>query len=154
MSHGFDKIDPRYVDGSKGRNSQVLRLDSGLDSDFGDLLRVANPSGTTGNSGIYYFDHGSEFHTFILNHNNSNIYFSGTPDVKGSYQVRIYNNSGNGNITVNEFEKFAWHGQKPLSQVIVPSGQHYIYALTYHGDFTSSYPDLKDWSAIFVSESP
>ena len=147
MSHGLDKIDPRYVDGSKGRNSQVLRLDSGLDSDFGDLLRVANPSGTTGNSGIYYFDHGSEFHTFILNHNNSNIYFSGTPDVKGSYQVRIYNNSGNGNITVNEFEK-------PPSQVIVPSGQHYIYALTYHGDFTSSYPDLKDWSAIFVSESP
>jgi hypothetical protein len=154
MSHGFDKIDPRYVDGSRGRNSQVLRLDSGLDSDFGDLLRVANPSGTTGSNGTYYFDHDAEFHTFVLNHDNSKIYFSGTSDVKGSYQVRIYNNSGNGDILVNEFEKFAWHGQKPPSQVIVPSGQHYIYALTYHGDFTSSYPDLKDWSAIFVSESP
>ena len=51
MSHGLDKIDPRYVDGSKGRNSQILRLNSDLDSDFGDLLRVANPSGTTGNNG-------------------------------------------------------------------------------------------------------
>ena len=68
--------------------------------------------------------------------------------------IRVYNNSGNGDITVQEYNKFAWHGQKPPATATVPSGEHYVYALTYHGDYTSSYPNLKDWSAIFVSESP
>ena len=68
MSHGLNKIDPRYVDGSRGRNSQVLRITGdNLDTDFGDLLRVGAPTGTTGNNGTYYFDHSQEFHTFILN---------------------------------------------------------------------------------------
>ena len=72
MSHGLNKIDPRYVDGSRGRNSQVLRITGdNLDTDFGDLLRVGAPTGTTGNNGTYYFDHSQEFHTFILNHNDS-----------------------------------------------------------------------------------
>ena len=155
MSHGLNKIDPRYVDGSRGRNSQVLRITGdNLDTDFVDLLRVGAPTGTTGNNGTYYFNNSQEFHTFILNHNNSNIYLSGDPDVKTSYQVRVYNHSGNGNLTVQEFEKFAWQGQKPPATVIVPSGNHYLYAVTYHGNYASSYPSLKDWSAIFVSESP
>jgi|TARA_B100000085_G_scaffold186557_1_gene170548 hypothetical protein len=155
MSHGLNKIDPRYVDGSRGRNSQVLRITGdNLDTDFGDLLRVGAPTGTTGNNGTYYFNNSQEFHTFILNHNNSNIYLSGDPDVKTSYQVRVYNHSGNGNLTVQEFEKFAWQGQKPPATVTVPSGNHYVYGVTYHGNYASSYPNLKDWSAIFVSESP
>ena len=45
MSHGLNKIDHRYVDGSRGRNSQVLRItEDNLDTDFGDLLRVGAPT--------------------------------------------------------------------------------------------------------------
>ena len=118
MSNGLNKIDPRYVDGSRGKSSQVLRIaGDNLDTDFTDILRVGAPTGTTVDSGTYFFDHSQEFHTFILNHNYSKIYFSGIPDVKGSYQVRVYNNSGNGNIEVQEYEKFAWHGQKPPATV-------------------------------------
>tara|TARA_B100001939_G_scaffold299655_1_gene275177 strand:+ start:1919 stop:2401 length:483 start_codon:yes stop_codon:yes gene_type:complete len=156
--NNLDKIDARYIDGTRASHTQVLRVDSNLDVDFEDSIRITNPSGTTGDNGTYYFTPSGEFQTFILNHNNSNIYFSGISSdslamERGAYQVRVYNNQGNGSITVEEFEKFAWHGQKPPSTVTIPSGQHYVYAVTYHGDYSSSYPDLKDWSAVFVSES-
>ena len=56
MSHGLNKIDPRYVDGSRGKSSQVLRITGdNLDTDFTDILRVGAPTGTTGNNGTYYF---------------------------------------------------------------------------------------------------
>ena len=67
MSHGLDKIDPRYVDGTRGRENQVLKLDGDRDPDFRDLVEVANPTGTTGHNGQYLFDNSAEFHTFILN---------------------------------------------------------------------------------------
>ena len=152
--HGLDNIDPRYVDATRASYTQVLRVGTGLVADFEDLITVVNPSGTTGDNGDYYFNNSGEFQTFVLNHDNSNINFDITSGTRGSYQVRIYNNSGNGSITLQEFQKFAWQGQKPPSTVIVPSGNHYIYALTYHGDYSSQYYDLKDWSAVFVSESP
>ena len=138
--HGLDNIDPRYIDATRASYTQVLRVGTGLVADFEDLITIVNPSGTTGDNGDY--------------HDNSNINFDITSGTRGSYQVRIYNNSGNGSITLQEFQKFAWQGQKPPSTVIVPSGNHYIYALTYHGDYSSQYYDLKDWSAVFVSESP
>ena len=152
--HGLDNIDPRYVDATRASYTQVLRVGTGLVADFEDLITVVNPSGTTGDNGDYYFNNSGEFQTFVLNHDNSNINFDITSGTRGSYQVRIYNNSGNGSITLQEFQKFTWQGQKPPSTVIVPSGNHYIYALTYHGDYSSQYYDLKDWSAVFVSESP
>ena len=111
--HGLDNIDPRYVDATRASYTQVLKVGAGLVADFEDLVTVVNPSGTTGNNGNYYFNNSGEFQTFVLNHDNSNINFDITSGTRGSYQVRIYNNSGNGSITLQEFQKFAWQGQKP-----------------------------------------
>ena len=71
MSHGLNKIDPRYVDGSRGRNSQVLRITGdNLDTEFTDILRVGAPTGTTGSNGTYSFDPSQEIHTCILNYHD------------------------------------------------------------------------------------
>ena len=154
MSHGLDKIDPRYVDGTRGRENQVLKLDGDKDPDFRDLVEVANPTGTTGHNGQYLFDNSAEFHTFILNHNNSVLKFTGLEGTRGSFQVRTFNNSGNGALNFFDFDEFLWLDQTPTRDVIIPSGQTYVLAATYHGDYKSQYPDLQDWSAVFVTEAP
>ena len=78
MPHGLDKIDPRFVETNRAAVGQVLRVQSNLDSDFEDVLRVGVPTGTTGNNGTYYFDHTQEFHTFILNLDFITLIFSNT----------------------------------------------------------------------------
>ena len=67
--NNLDKIDARYIDGTRASHTQVLRVDSNLDVDFEDSIRITNPSGTTGDNGTYYFTPSGEFQTFILNHN-------------------------------------------------------------------------------------
>ena len=57
MSQSLNKIDPRYVDGSRGVASKVLRLDSNLLSDFRDLISIPSPVETTSNNQIVSLDY-------------------------------------------------------------------------------------------------
>ncbi len=152
MSQSLNKIDPRYVDGSRGVASKVLRLDSNLLSDFRDLISIPSPVETTSNNQIVSLDYSEEFHTLILKHDNINLNINPLQGSKGSLQVRLYNDSGNGIVNFSNYQNFCWVGQKPGPTIMIPKTQVYIMSFTYYGNYSTQYPNLKDWVAIFTTE--
>lgn len=152
MTQSLNKIDPRYVDGSRSSASKVLKLDSSLNSDFRDLISIPAPLETTLNGEIINLDYSQEFHTLILDHDNINLRINSLQDSKGTLQVRIYNNSGNGVLNILDFQKFSWVGQTPGPTILIPQSQVYLISFTYYGNYSTQYPNLKDWVAIFVTE--
>lgn len=152
MSQSLNKIDPRYVDGARSSVAKVLRLDSNLNSDFRDLVSVPAPVETTANNQNINLDYSQEFHTLILKHNDTNLNINSLPDSKGSFQVRLYNDTGNGVINISNYQNFCWVGQAPGPTVLIPRTKVYIISFTYYGSYSSQYPFLKDWVGIFTTE--
>lgn len=160
MSQSLNKIDPRYVDGSRGAVSKVLRLNSDLTADFRDSVSITEPLETLQNFENIELNYSNEFQTLILKHNNVNLKIASIDsenETKGTFQVRVFNDSGNGSDSatfnlIEPDEGIFWVGQKPTLTLSIPRYRCYIFSFTYYGNYQTQYPNLKSWVGIFTTE--